>query len=113
MTIVFAARCGNRDGDSTAASACPACGAADPSGRRSARLGAAFLGLLGGAALTGLYAWVIRDRWERWAAQFAGLPDDHPLSGAASEVAVAVGVSVFLAGWVVCALGVWRRVRTP
>ena len=98
---------------STAADFCPACGASDPSGRRSALVGSVFLGLLGGAALTGLYAWVLRDRWDRWAAKFADLADDHPLAGAASDAAVAAGVGVFLVGWAVCFLAVWRRVRTP
>src|SRR5438552_1769850 len=80
---------------------CPKCGTPDPSGRRSATVGAVVFGALFAGILTGLYAWFLSTEWERWEAKCAGMPLHHPMRDAPAESAIAIGIALFLLAWVV------------
>ncbi len=89
---------------------CTVCHGADPSGRRHALLGSLFLGGLGGAAVTGLYAAGLWWKWHRWIPLF-GDPDDLVAADNARNVAVIAGAFVFLTATLVAAALIHRTAR--
>jgi len=84
-----------------AADYCPKCGCPDPSGRRSALVGATVFGALLAGVLTGIYAWLLSEQWARLEEKCASLPPNHLMHDAPWETAIGFGIAVFLAAWVV------------
>jgi hypothetical protein len=94
--------------------ACRECGASDPEGRRPTPVGVLVLATTAAAVFTGVYALALSltEVWDRWQRKFDDLPDDHALRGHAVDVAVAVGVGVFLVVWLGALAGLSPRTRT-
>ena len=90
---------------------CPSCGIVIP-GQRPKVYTALFAGLIAASVVTGVWAWLVSQLWDKWVKRFERLPEDHPLFQSETLTAWGIGAGLFLATWVF-ALLVMRTSRQP